>query len=177
MFARTQSTHGLTDTSMSTQQLKANINVWDTLMAAMEPAGRQRVGNRTCLPVEIGPQLKHILQPTIKMQNVHLMSPDDKARLEAHASIMVMMGLSYAMRHDADAMNQLALEPAVDRLVTYPLGHSNTSPVPQELMKYLQNAVRACASVPRVSLPLCAVVLGRRVSPTLHLYARVHARH
>ena len=128
---------------MSEQQLKANTNVWDTLMAAMEPAGRQRMGNRSCLPLEIGPQLKYILQPTIKMQNVHLMSPDDKARLEAHASIMVMLGLNYALKHDADVLNQLALEPAVDQLVTYPLGHSNTSPVPQELMKYLQNVVRA----------------------------------
>ncbi len=106
-------------------------------------AVRQRVGNRSCMPIEIAPQLKHILQPTIKMQNVHLMSPADKARLEAHAAIMVMLGLNYAVKHDADAQNQLALEPAVDQLVTYPSGQSHPSPVSQELMKYLQHAVRA----------------------------------
>ena len=45
------------------------------------------------MPLEFGPQLKYILRPAIKMQNMHLMTPHEKARLEAHANIMALMQL------------------------------------------------------------------------------------
>jgi hypothetical protein len=55
-------------------------------------------GSRALLPLEIGPQLKYILRPAIKMQNMHLMTPQEKARLEAHANIMALMQLVFRER-------------------------------------------------------------------------------
>ena len=120
------------------QAKKSNTNLWDSIVRAMPAEARQQMGSRSMLPLEIAPQLKYILRPAIKMQNMHLMSTLEKARLEAHAGIMALLGLSYNTSHDAGSKD-LTLEPAIDKLVTFQSGAADeASPISQELMKSLQ---------------------------------------
>lgn len=120
----------------------------------MPPDIRQQVGSRSLLPLEVAPQLKYILRPVIKMQNMHLMSALDKARLEAHAGIMALMGLRYHTSHESGAQD-LVLDPAIDKLVTFESGASDeASPMSQELIKYLDFQVcRPSQAILNRSLP------------------------
>jgi hypothetical protein len=47
------------------QLLRANTGVWEMMMKEMPAATRQLIGNRSLLPTELAPLLRHLLSPSI----------------------------------------------------------------------------------------------------------------
>lgn len=93
-----------------TQHQKHNKSLIAAVVTSMLPPLRPFY-TQNLITIQTGPFLASILEPTIKLANMQLMSTEDKRALEDLAGVMWSLGLTFKLSSKDSGKSMLCLEP------------------------------------------------------------------